>query len=281
MGIASCCIAQMPGWVLMRDKDSNKYYVDQRGKLWTMGKPDFTYKPVSFEGLEYYLHQGKDLLHGFYPVQGMTLLKSLCQLPSENKKIYDAQVIALKEIKRFEKKGWFRYSRVNEQASLLLYREGGVITIMNDRMGFRLRIPYAVEILNRRRRDRYNYIYDGFSAGILTGPSEKAGREKKKFDALLAVDSERFQSVIRDVDQLVVSWKNRLGEDVFERKKIMTGDYKQIYEISYAGKVAFSGFEGYYIRGRYGIMIRMVFDKEYFSQRKEEILKILEGLKYR
>ena len=54
--------SQMPGWKFFKDYDGNTYYIDKNGKIRTSGKPEFKYKAVSVDGIDYYLNQGLELI---------------------------------------------------------------------------------------------------------------------------------------------------------------------------------------------------------------------------
>ena len=154
---AHILLAQMPDWNSLKDSDGNRYYIDRSGKIWTSGKPEFYYRAVSLEGLDFYLNHGVALMRRHYQSDGLTILKSILAMPVTNHRIYDAQVKASKEINNLLKKEGSRFKKLNANASILLYRIKDRHILIDDRMRFRLIFPFRITIMSRKIRDRLDY----------------------------------------------------------------------------------------------------------------------------
>jgi hypothetical protein len=278
------CHAQMPDWTLIVDKDNNRYYIDKNGKIWTSGKPEFDYKPVSIEGLDYYLNQGIELIKDHNKIEGLVLLKSIMTLPVKNDIVYKAQISASKQINHLIKIEGSRYNDINENASLLLLKDENSITLLNDNMLYSIKAPVFIKIISTRTRKQLNYKYHGLLLGYrFKKEAYENIKEDKKgysgYDLLIAVDSERFPNAIKNLKNYVEYWKKKLGKDTYERSIFVknntrvTSTYKDTYPPYY------SGFEGFYIKNNYGYCLKAITSLELFRKYKTEITKVIESFK--
>ncbi len=280
--------AQMPDWTLLEDKDGNRYYIDKNGKFWTSGAPDFDYKPVSIEGLDYYINQGIELIKSHYKTEGLTLLKSILALPSKNDIIYQAQIKASGEIRNLLKTEGSRFKKLNENASLLIYRENNVITLINDNMFYSIQIPPSLKIISKRIRVKNNYNYYGVLLGIRfqTTEEKKSGKTESaktgsytSYDLLLAIDSESFPSVIRNAQIVEEHWRKRLGSDTLKRNVITKKIEKIVYSYRDTYSPYYSGIEGFYKKDNLGYYVKTITSVEIFRNYKDKILEIINTFK--
>jgi hypothetical protein len=273
-------LSQMPDWTMIRDRDGNKFYMDRNGKIWTSGEPDFRYRPVSIEGLDYYLHQAVALIKNRHMEEGLTLLKSIMALPSGNAAIYDAQVKASREINRLIKKEGIRYRAFNAKAALLLYREGGRLTIVNDRMPCSVRLPASSDILRFRVRENERYGHHGLLVGVnlKEGGAVRNG-EFRRFDLLLAMDGERFRSPVGHLRKLEEHWRQVLGPDTFAREVLEEKEDRIVYRFRDRGSPAYAGYEGFFLNGNLGFCVRIISDGAGFPARADEMRSIMESFR--
>ncbi|MFH0977279.1 MAG: hypothetical protein V1874_15980 [Spirochaetota bacterium] len=272
--------AQMPDWTLIIDKDGNRFYFDQNGKIWTSGNPEFDYKPVSIEGLDYYLNQGIELIKSHYKKNGLALLKSILALPEKNEIVYNAQIKASREIDRLLKTEGTRFEKLNKDASLLLYKENNSVILINDNMLYSIKTPLSIKIISNRVRSNLNYNYSGLLLGIrLNKESTETRNGFTKYDLLIAIDSERLPYKIKDVKHIETTWRKRLGHDTFKRIAVNKNDneivnsYKDTYVPNY------SGFECFYIKNNYGYYLKTITGGEIFEKHKKEITEIVYSFK--
>jgi hypothetical protein len=270
--------SQMPGWVLMKDRDGNSYYMDNNGKIWTSGKPEFNYKPVTVDGIEYYLHQGIDLINSHYKAEGLIILKSIMAMPPDDKRIYDAQVKALKRIDSLKKKEGGRYKNIDVKASIQLYRIGDTVILMNDFMQYTLKFPSGIELISSKTRLKHNYSYSGVLVGVNL---DTAGRKKNagKYDALVAIDSEEFASELKSAEQFEAHMNNNLAENAFEKRALDLKDTVRVYYFDVKTKPAYRGYDGYYIKVNRGYHVRAIFGGDLSGGDMDRILKIVSGFK--
>lgn len=277
---SSAAIAQMPDWVMLRDRDGNRYYTDQNGKLYCSGKPEFDFKPVSAEGIDYYYQQGLDLLAGHYKAEGLTLLKSILALPATSMRIADIQAKASLHVNVLVKREGERYGSLSREASLLLYREGKEVTLVNDAMRYSLKIPGKLTVIRRRAREGgKGYVYHGLLMGIrLTDDSPRSGSESG-YDMLVAVDSERFAHEVGSVARLEQSWRKNLGWDTFRRTVLEKDTSKIIYSFVDDAVPQYSGIEGFFVRDSLGYCVRAISSKRIFDSHRDKIAAIVRGFK--
>ena len=257
------------GMKTVRDADGNEYYIDSIGKIWTSGKPEFEYRPVSREGLTYYLNHGIQLIRGGHQVSGLTLLKSIMALPVTTESIRRVRTEASRVINDITMKEGKRYDRWNERASILLYREDRGITIINDRMRYRMRFPFEVQVLRNTLRTGVSYRYQGVVCAVL--PEKGTGRvrgDMKEYDALITVNSEEFRSKISDTGELEYNWRTHLGDLGRERKEIFRKDDRVVYEYLDSKGMTPEGLEAYYIIGTRGHYVTIYPGKDKSGNRR-------------
>ncbi len=271
-------IAQIPDWTLIIDKDDNRYFLDKYGKIRTSGEPEFSYKAVSVDGLEYYLNQGIELLESHNKIQGLTLLKSILALPVKNNNIYDAQVRASKEINRLLTTEGERFLKLNENASLLLFKDDNSVYLVNDNMHFSLKCPLSIKIVSKRERTKNKYKYSGLLLGICFEQESFKGKDKKGnpgYDLLLAIDSEYFPYKIKNASYIEDHWKKRLGADTLERVILQKNDNKIIISYNDTIQPHYSGFEAFYSKGNSGYYLKAITSKYLFQRYKSQIVEII------
>jgi len=247
-------LAQMPDWILVRDPDGNRYHVDPNGRIYTSGKPEFDFKPVSEDGLNYYYNQGVELLKAGYRVEGLALLKSILAMP-DGGRTRDFRARASMEINGLIRREGDRYEALNRKASVLLYRWKGSVVLINDLMKYRVELPAGSRVLRTRMRgdDKYGYYglligmrFDGDMTALATGAC----------DALVAIDSERFPSEFRTMGELKKNWARNLGADTFRRTTIRSDKRAELAR--FEDGTLYAGYEAFLLRGRYGYCIRII-----------------------
>jgi hypothetical protein len=271
--------AQMPDWNTVKDGDGNQYFIDRNGKIWTSGKPEFYYRAVSLEGLDFYLNHGVELMRRHFQSDGLTILKSILAMPVANHRIYDAQVKASKEINNFLKKEGSRFKRLNANASVLLYRVKNSHTLIDDKMRFSIIFPFKIIVMRRKIRDRLDYRYQGILVGLLIDSRDFKKNEIDGYDALMAIDSEMFRSKLLSIEQLETNWKIKTGGIAFDRVLVDRYENSIIYEYKSKNSQSYAGFEGFYMKERYGYFIRIISSKELFGKHRKVMYELLKGFK--
>lgn len=274
----SSLFSQLPGWRTVTDRDGNRFHVDTRGKIRTSGKPDNSFQTVSIEGLDYYLNQGIELINQHHIPEGLTLLKSILALPRNDDRIFHAQSRAAGEINRIKRREGPRFLKYDEKSSLILIRADDKFSMTNLRMKYSITIPYHATVIRETIRNRLNYRYSGILMGIVFKKPEPAhGNVIKQFDALLAIDSEEFKSIISHVATLKKHRENLLGEDIYSRTMVHSQDDAYIFRIT-ADRL--QGFEGYYVRGHLGYLVRIIAPANFTSSDEKKIVLFLKNFKY-
>lgn len=277
---SAAALAQMPDWVILRDRDGNRYFADPNGRIYCSGKPEFDYKPVSAEGIDYYLQQGVSLIAGHYKAEGLALLKSILALPAASSRITDAQAKASLHINSLVRKEGTRYERLSRDASLLLYREGKDTTLVNDAMRYSMRIRGSVTVMRRRVREGgKGYVYYGILLGVRFADDTPGSGREPGYDLLVAVDSERFPHGVASAARLEQSWRNNLGWDTFTRTVQERSAEKSIYSFVDAGYPRYSGYEGFFVRDAYGYCVRTISTKQKFDSHREGIAALMRGFR--
>lgn len=246
--------AQMPEWKIFRDREGNRYYLDQAGKIIITEKLKLDLTPVSSLGIDYHLNRGLELLRDHHPAEGLAVLKAIESLTDENARITDAQKKASAAINRMKKREGERFDRIDSRASIFLIKENEKYSLINDRMRYSFKSESMIHLLRRKDRTSSGFVYSGLQFGI-------KGDEKlppEKFDMLVAVDSEKGPLLWSGVEQAEDKWRETLGSDIFKRERISSGLGSSIYFYSTAGEPSFYGYEGIYASGKITHIVRII-----------------------
>jgi hypothetical protein len=221
----------------------------------------------------------RDWIKRHYQFEGLTILKSILAMPVINNRIYDAQVRASKEINSFLKREGSRFEKLNANASILLFRVKDEFTLIDDRMRFSILFPFKINVIRRKIRNRLDYRYQGILIGLLIDRRDYKESEIDGYDAFMAIDSEMFRSKLLSIKQLEANWKMNTGGTGLDRVLVHKHENSVIYEFSSRNSQSLSGFEGYYMKGRYGYFIRIISSRELFDRHREVMLALLKGFK--
>ena len=112
--------------------------------------------------------------------------------------------------------------------------------------------------------------------GLLIARRDLNEKEIGGYDALMAIDSEMFRSKLLSIEQLETSWKMNTGGD-FNRVLVNRYENSVIYEYRDKSPQAFAGFEGLYMKGRYGYFIRIISSSELFGKHRKVMYELLKG----
>jgi hypothetical protein len=263
--------AQMTGWKLVTDKDSNRYYIDSKGKLHTSGEPESDYKPVSADGLDYYVKQGIELINNHYKKEGLYLLKSIVMLHAGNGKIYDAQKRAVEEINKMSQTEGTRFDQINKDSSILLILENNEYKLINDNMRYSIKTKYPITLISKRMREEKNYRYYGILLGI---KFNSTAENQTGYDLLTAVDCEELSIKIRSAKETESRWRKRLGSDTNNRSVIQETNKQILYEYRDKFKPFYSGIELFIIKLNRCYFLKIIADENIFNNNKEEIIKM-------
>lgn len=270
-------MAQMPDWKYFRDREGNTYFIDQAGKIRITDVKEYRYRPVSSHGIDYYLNYGTTLIQDHRLDEGLSVLKSICALPVDNNRIYQAQVKAVELINALKRKNGPRFAALNESASLILFKKDGVTNIINDQMHYSFGVPCSIGVIRKRDRGRagVDYRYSGVQFGLQM--DDARGAKAGKYDMLMAVDSEKFSVPIKNIDDAADKWKWNIGYDGLAREVVAKDDRRLIYRFRSSGPAIFAGLEGIFLNGVYTHCVRIVASESEYGANREFMRNLMEG----
>ncbi len=264
----------MPDWSFFRDRDGNRYFYDKAGKIRITSIPQYNVTPVSGDGIDYYLNLGIELSDSGDYLRGLTILKSIIAMPVKNNRIYTASSMAVKTVSILEKKHGVRFKMMDEDACLLFFREDNIFTFINERMRYSLSVPGKIELINKRDRgaDLYRYM------GVKLGVNLKNANEKKSYDFIIAIDSEKFGKKISFVSEYKNYVQGRIPRERTTLDIISSDELSMWYSFKNSDpRVA--GVFGFVINGRFGYSIRILCSEKKYISLKKIIQSITESFK--
>ena len=272
-------LAQMPDWKYFRDREGNTYFIDQAGKIRITDVKEYRYRPVSSRGIDYYLNYGTTLIQDHRLDEGLSVLKSICALPVDSNRTYQAQVKAMELINTLKRRNGPRFEALNESASLILFKQDDVTHIINDQMYYSFKVPCRIGVIRKRDRARagVDYRYSGVQFGLQR--SDAGGAQAGEFDMLMAVDSEKFSVAIKNIGDAADKWKWNIGYDGLTREVVTQDGGRLIYQFRSGGPVIFAGLEGIYLNGNYTHCVRIVSSEPGYRSNREFMLSLMESFK--
>ncbi len=272
--------AQLPGWRTVYDRDGNRYHIDRSGRIHTAGAHELSTGPVSADGIDFYLAHGLQLVEEHRIGEGLAVLKTILALPQKDDRILKAQTRAAREIERVKKKEGGRYPKLDRLSSLLVYREGEDLTLINASAGYSMKFPCRATIIRHTLKERPHYFHSGILIGLNLDTSASSREKTAAYDALIALDAERFKSTLKNAGQLKTHWDNSSGRDSFERKEILSKEDSLVFEYRSMSPGEYWGYEKYCIRDKSGYFMRVIAAHGLTGIQRDKVLKILQSLKY-
>jgi hypothetical protein len=270
-------LAQMPDWKYFRDRQGNTYFIDQAGKIRITDVRRYGYRPVSPSGIDYYLEYAAALVKEHRPIEGISVLKSICALPVDNNRIYQAQVKATELLLDLKKKNGPRYAAMYESASLVLFSRNGATTVINDQMRYSFHAPERIDVVRKSDRSRLEFHYSGIQFGVRV--SERGKNQADAYDFLVAVDSEKFSVPFKDLSDAVESWKANIGYEGLVREVLSRGDDRVVYLFRSSDRPGYTGIEGIVINGSYSHYVRIVSSDSGYERNSASMRKIMDGFR--
>ena len=242
----------MPDWRFFKDGDGNSYYIDNAGKIVAPGEAGATYR-ISVRGLDYYIAQAEELILRHNAVEGLLILKTILAMPPADQRIVNAQSKAAANLNSLKQRHGNRFDNMNRLASPLIYEDEKTTVLVHDMMFYSLTIPYGFDIIRNKWRLLHNYWYNGISIGVRMQDSEKRG-----YDFLLAIDSEKFASKPKSIERLEEHWSIKLFTGNINRSEIFRDEKKVIYSFSVGNSPSFTGFGSIVKNGNFGYIIKAI-----------------------
>lgn len=270
-------LGQMPDWKYFKDRQGNTYFLDRAGKIRITNLKRYGYRPVSASGIDYYIEYATSLIQEHRPLEGISVLKSICALPSDNNRVLQAQVRATEILNTLKKKNGPRYSAMNESASLIIFSNDGATTVINDLMRYTFQAPGRIDVVRKRDRAGSEYRYSGIQFGARA--SRNAAAPGDAYDFLIAVDSEKFSVPIRDLSHAVEQWRGNVGDQGLTRQVLEQKDDRVIYLFRSGDRPGYTGIEGIYVIGCYSHYVRLIASDSGYREDGGIMRKIIGGFR--
>lgn len=273
---------QMPGWKTVRDRDKNIYFIDTTGRIRTSGLPEFQFRAVSTDGLDYYLEQGILLIKSRHTIEGLTLLRSIMAMPPSGNRSYRIQAAAAAELNRLSRMSGTRYKFLEKKASLLLYRNNRTVTVLNTSVGYSFNVPCRLDVIRHSIRESHHYLRSGMLCGLsLSLPHDSHDATPSTFDALIAIEGERLKGHIPDVARIEERWTTLLSSSNIQKRVLDQTESRSLYFYTGSSSPGITGFELFACNENKGYFIRTVSGRTLQDSERSVIEEILRSFKAR
>lgn len=244
--------AGMPGWLIYRDADGNKYFVDDAGKIQTSEEPDERYKAVSSEGIYFYMTHAEKLIQNHYKIEGLRLLKSIRNLGMLQEQNYQSSVLATKKISELRKREGDRFHELSLKAEPSIFRIKENYYLNNTEFGYKFKSSGNIDVLSKKTIMHYNYIRDSITIAI------KKSLDSEGYDLIIVITAEKFHYKFKNVDDYNINVLKKLPPDTFKRdiskrNRFIIQNNFSTQDGKYSGQELYkvSGLYGYYVRVYY------------------------------
>ncbi len=272
--------AQMAGWITHTDKDGNRYFADGNGKIYTRQIPEFLYKTVSRDGVDYYLEQSSSLINRGYKVEGLILLKSLKLLSTKDPAVYTYGIKAASGINKMMTREGSRFPEINDAASLVIIKIDDNIIIYNDRINYSIKINGTIDIIDRKiyaeNISEKKYLRDGLLFGI-----KNINSSKSKHDIMVLVNSEIFAYKHKDVLSYIKEVQKKEHGNPYTKIDILKNDYVIESIISESREnYSVKGIEMIAVKNNKGFIVRVITGFDDYTSNEEIIKNIINSITY-
>jgi len=264
--------AQLPGWLTIRDADGNRYFVDTAGKIWTDTGTVAIRKPVSADGLPFYLEQGQALLRDHQKAEGLRMLRAvrlLADLDSAGivRESGERASLMLNEIKKREGS---RYPGLVLAAPDLLVRSGQRHVLYNESFGYSLSFDGPITVIRDSLVQRHDYLRHGLLLGLRRADSNPAGLSRH--DLLVYVQAEQFHYSLSRVQAYYDMYLQRTVEDFLVKKDLRREQNRIVCSLQ-SDKLA--GLRLVLLDGRNGYVVTILGEKNTFAGLESEVMEII------
>jgi hypothetical protein len=250
LAITMPLLSQMPDWFFFKDRAGNGYYYDRAFKIRITDEKQFSYEPVSVEGIDYYFNTAVDLVKGGRMTEGLFYLKSIRLLRSENMRINRVRNDSTKWINALYKKHGHRFDEADRESTVLLALNNGVYELVNDKLFYRINFSSRPYVLKNGWKDRYKGY--GLKLGINTaGTGQSEG-----YDYMIGIETRIFTNAIDSLEEAESIMYGELVYDSLKREILVRQDDRVVYYYEYQSSAPFCGIEGIFYNGKIIHMVR-------------------------
>lgn len=264
--------SQMPDWFFFRDRAGNGYYYDRAFKIRITDEKQFSYEPVSADGIDYYFNTGVDLIKGGHMTEGLFYLKSIRLLRSENMRVNRVRNDSTKWINALYKKHGDRFEEADRDSTVLLALNNGVYELVNDKLFYRINFSSRPFVIKNGWKDRYRAY--GLKLGINTG-SQGQG---EGYDYVIGIETRIYTNALDSLEQAESVMYGELVYDSLKREKLIRQDDRAVYYYEYQNSAPFCGVEGIFFNGKIVHMVRGICHTAIRDRVIDEMKKNIMGL---
>ncbi|HPS59164.1 MAG TPA: hypothetical protein PK514_13750 [Spirochaetota bacterium] len=240
----------MPDWFFFKDKAGNGYYYDRAFKIRITEEKQFSYEPVSADGIDFYFNTGVDLVKAGRMTEGLFYLKSIRLLRSGNSRINRVRSDSTGWINALYKKHGDRFEEADRESTLLISVNNGVYELVNDKLFYRINFSSRPFVIKNGWKDRYRGY--GLKLGINKGrPGETEG-----YDYVIGIETRVFTNALDSLEEAESVLYGELVYDSLKREKIVRQDDRAVYYYEYQNSAPFCGIEGIFYNGKIVHMVR-------------------------
>jgi hypothetical protein len=264
-------LSQMPDWFFFKDRAGNGYYYDRAFKIRITDEKEFSYEPVSAEGIDFYFNTGVDYIKSGRMSEGLFYFKSIRLLRSDNMKINRVQNDSTKWINALYKKHGDRFEHADRESTVLLTVNGGVYELVNDRLFYKIKFTGRPHVIKTRWKDRYR------GHGLKLGINMASDTATAGYDYMLGIETRIFSNPLDSLEETESVLYGELVYDSLKREQLLRQSDRVVYYYEYESGAPFCGIEALFFNGRIVHLVRGICHMEMKERVIEEMKNNLTG----
>ncbi len=262
----------MPDWFFFKDRAGNGYYYDRAFKIRITDEKEFSYEPVSADGIDFYFNTGVDYVKAGRISEGLFYFKSIRLLRSDNMRINRVRNDSTKWINALYKKHGDRFEYADRESTVLLAVNGGVYELVNEKLFYKINFTGRPHVIKNGWKDRYK----GY--GLKLGINMVSNTATDGYDYMLGIETRIFTNALDSLEEAESVLYGELVYDSLKREQLLRRDDRAVYYYEYESGAPFCGVEALFFNGRIVHLARGICHMELKERVIEEMKKNLTGL---
>lgn len=270
--LSGSLLSQMPDWFFFRDSEGNGYYYDRAFRIRITESKNFSYEPVTAEGIDYYFNSGIDLIQAGRMSEGLFYLKSIRLLKAGGSRVDRLKAEATKWINALYQKEGSRFLDADTESTVLLVKNNNIYEFFNEKLFYRMTFGYRPSVVRCGWKNR------GTAYGVKIGVNTGNSGQDEGYDYMLGVESRVYRGRVESVDEAERIFRFEAAGDLPVRQELVRSEDRVVYTYEYPGDAKLCGVEAYFVNRQMIHMVRGICHDNLKDRVFEEMKKNITGI---